>query len=321
MESENQREPMQAIVIGGGHFGKFHTEKYALHPEVSFLGVVDSNLSAAEQLCEQWGGKAYPSLEALDTPIHLASIATPARTHFALASEVLNRGAHVLVEKPIATNLENADQLIQLAREKNRILQVNHQERYFLYEAGMPDCLAPLKKIQVRRLGPPPPKPSDCSVILDILIHDLDWILAFQKKPPREVEVQEAHKGSSGFFETVRCRLAFEGVEVFLEGSRNHSERRRTAHLETERGDVEINFMDRTVFHSGEKQWYPPSKEKFSELYGEHPFAREDYVGKSIAHFIHCCQTGGSPQVNGEAGRQALETTLALEAACHSFVK
>lgn len=321
MQGKEQNPPLRAVVVGAGHFGKFHAGKYARLPGVELVGIIDPLPGAAAALCEQWGGRPYPSLEAMEEPFDLGSVATPAETHGALGAAILQRGGHLLVEKPIATNVADARKLIALAEEKKRVLQVNHQERYFLHEGGLPEALPGLKSIVVERLGPPPPRPSDCSVVLDILIHDLDWILAFLDRQPSGIEIAEAVRGGSGFIETVRAGLHFPGgVEVTLAGSRNQSERKRRAQLEGEGGAATVDFVSRTITDASGNDWYPPAEKSREALYGTHPFPPEDFVGKSLAHFIHCIRTGRRPLVDGRAGLRALETTLALEAACHSFV-
>lgn len=314
-------ERLKTIVIGGGHFGKFHVEKYARHPEVELVGVLDAAPGVAEALTARWGGVAYPTLEALPEGIDLASVATPAGTHGVLARKLLEGGMDVLVEKPVATELETARGLVDLAKARDRILQVNHQERYFLAEAGLPAGLGKIRAARVRRLGPPPPKGSDCSVILDIVIHDLDWIRAFVPGEIVRIEVVRAVRGASGLLETVAARLEGEsGIGIEVEASREHGERRREAVIETEKGRFTINFVEREVVGPDGVARYPGSREEEASLYGNHPFEAEDFVGKSVAHFIHCARAGRTPLVDGVAGTRALETALALERACYSFV-
>jgi len=141
MKSEACR--LKAAVVGGGHFGKYHVEKWARHPEVDLIAVVDPDLEAGEALVGKWGGVALSGVEKLPDDLECVSIATPAGTHGELMNYFLNRGVHVLVEKPIATDLEIARKGVQLADEKNRVLQVNHQERFSGgggFAGGGPGC-------------------------------------------------------------------------------------------------------------------------------------------------------------------------------------
>jgi len=308
---------LKAAVVGGGHFGKYHVEKWARHPEVDLIAVVDPDLEAGEALVGKWGGVALSGVEKLPDDLECVSIATPAGTHGELMNYFLNRGVHVLVEKPIATDLEIARKGVQLADEKNRVLQVNHQERFFLEEAGLPGVgLGAIHSIEVNRLGPPPVNLPDCSVVLDLMIHDLDWVHAFFPGERFAVEVSEKRVRDTGFPEAVTAELKTgSGARIKLRASRDHPERRRDAFIECEKGGYSIDFIKREIL--GDESEHRKHRE---DLYGKHPFDKSDFVGKSIAHFITCIIKKRKPLVDGASGLRALETALAIEAASLSLI-
>ena len=301
--------PLKGVVIGAGHFGRFHAQKLAEHPAVDFRAVIDLDAERGQAVASDAGVPWHPDLESLGEDLDLVTVATPAKTHARIAISCLKQGLHVFVEKPIATTVEDAEAMVAAAASANRILQIDHQERYFLEEIGLfENPASTVRSLQVRRLGPPPPRPSDCSAVMDLTIHDLDWIHAWLGTPAQLQEAQGS-RVDSAFIETMMARFSFPGERhVEIETSRVHPDRCRDAIIETESGSIHVDFVGRTS-----SQGLPNSAEKGKELYGLHPFAESDYVGKSIAHFIHCIHQGHTPKVDGNAGLMALKTTLHLD--------
>lgn len=302
---------LRGAVVGTGHFGRFHARKLCDHPEVDFVGVVDPDPGRGRATAEEAGVPWYPDLHALDGYPDFVTLATPARTHAAIALEFLEAGVHVFVEKPIATSMEDAGRMVAAAERTGCILQVDHQERYFLVEVGLFDIPAnEVWDLHVRRMGPQPPRPPDCSAVLDLTIHDLDWLHAWLGYPGELVEAS-GNRGSSGFIESVHATFRFPGDrKVLLETSRNHPVRSRDIRGTRPCGAFAVDMVGRAVDGALPQ---PLSAEQLFTLYGSQPFAKDDYVGKSIAHFIHCIRTRNTPLVNGHAGSKALETALNLE--------
>lgn len=320
IKNERGASRPRIAVLGTGHFGRFHVEKYARHPGVEWVGCLDADSEAAKRVAKDWQGRAFSSLEELPEGLDAVSIATPAGTHASLARHFLEKGTHVLVEKPLAIDLGEAEKLVELAEGRSLILQVNHQERYFLDEWGLPESLGAIRNIEVTRLGPPPPRGSDCSVVLDILIHDLDWIRAFLPEEEFSVRVLGGRR-ENGLLEAVEAELTgARGAQVRLCGSRLSERRLRKARIVGEHGVAEVDFVERRVQSQPASLCAVAQPETRSHRYGDHPFEPSDYVGKSIAHFVQCLQTGGKPLTDGRSGLRALETTLALEAAARCIV-
>lgn len=171
---------LKAAVIGVGHLGKEHARIYSQIPEVELVAICDLDPAKAEK-AKELGTKFTTNYKEILGDIDLASISTPTSSHYKIAKEVLGAGVHSLIEKPITLRLEDADELIEIAKAKNLTLKVGHVERY---NAGFKRVLKIAKNIrffEIHRLGPFNPRISDCGVVLDLMIHDLDIVLQLVK--------------------------------------------------------------------------------------------------------------------------------------------
>lgn len=167
---------LRAAVIGAGYLGKEHARIYHHLPEVDLIGVCDSDLSKNE-IADNYGVRFTTNFHDLLGDVDLVSIATPTSTHFGIAQEVLSAGVHALVEKPITLTLEDADRLIELARQKNLTLQVGHLERHNAGFRRIQQIAKNVRFLEIHRLGPFSGRINDCGVVLDLMIHDIDILL------------------------------------------------------------------------------------------------------------------------------------------------
>lgn len=171
-------------VIGVGSLGQWHAKVYAALETAQLVGVHDENPERCRAIAAQYGTRAFESLDDLLPLIQAASVVVPTVAHFRVASRLLQRGIHVLVEKPITDNADEAEQLVELAAERGAVLQVGHVERYNPVMAFLEQHLTRPRFIEALRLAPfPPPRPgamprgTEVSVVLDLMIHDLDLVL------------------------------------------------------------------------------------------------------------------------------------------------
>src|SRR3954469_4413875 len=183
--------PTLAAVIGCGAFGRNHARVYheleKKGTPVKLIGVVDADIARAETVASQNNTKAYPSIAELlaAEEVHAASVAVPTVHHLAVARELLTGGVDVLIEKPVATTLAEADELIALARKHNRVAQVGHLERFNAgVRATIPMVTRPMF-FEVHRLSVFSLRALDVDVVLDLMIHDLDIVLSFVNSPVR----------------------------------------------------------------------------------------------------------------------------------------
>ena len=171
---------LRAAVIGIGHLGKEHARIYHSLPDVELVALCDVDKSKAEK-AEALGVKFTTDFRELLGSIDIANIATPTVTHFSIARECLNAGVHVLIEKPITSHLEEADELIEISKQRGLTLQVGHLERYNAGLRRIEQIAKNIRFIEVHRLGPFTPRIADCGVVLDMMIHDIDIVLQLVK--------------------------------------------------------------------------------------------------------------------------------------------
>jgi predicted dehydrogenase len=178
-------EKIKVAVVGVGDFGRHHVRVYRTLDEVELVGVFDTDGDRARAVAQEFGTRALDSLDAVATEATAASVAVPTRDHARVGLELLRRGLDVLVEKPIASSLAEADALIETAEREKRILQVGHTERFNPAVTAAAQVVTQPLFFEVHRLGVFSGRSLDVDVIFDLMIHDLDILLSFV---PAEVE-------------------------------------------------------------------------------------------------------------------------------------
>ena len=171
---------LKAAVIGVGHLGKEHARIYREFPNVELVSVCDIDASKKEKAAA-FGCAFTADYRELLGQVDLASIVTPTVSHFQIAKDFLNSGVHVLIEKPITHRLEDADELIGIAKEKALTLKVGHLERYNAGFQRIEQIARNIRFLEIHRLGPFSSRISDCGVVLDLMIHDIDIVLQLVK--------------------------------------------------------------------------------------------------------------------------------------------
>ena len=174
-------------MVGAGHMGRYHAEKFAARADCRLVGVVDADPARAEALGSRLGCPGFSTHESILKMADAAVVAVPTERHHEVASACLEAGLHVLVEKPIAVDLEQSDALIALARAKSRVLQVGHVERHNAAFGALRERMQRPLLIDAERLSGFKQRGADVDVILDLMIHDLDLCLALAKAEVREV--------------------------------------------------------------------------------------------------------------------------------------
>jgi predicted dehydrogenase len=292
---------LRAAVIGAGVFGRHHAGKYKCIPGVALTAIADLDPETRRQAGAQFGVPVVADWRDLLGEVDIVSICTPAVTHAEIVSEFLMTGAHVLVEKPIATDLDEADELIQLAADNGLVFTVGHQERYVLAKAGLFDRnLVPLR-IECSRTGPWTGRATDVSVVLDVMIHDLDLI--HRLVPGGLGEVRARERTLHGRFpDEVTAKLTFEtGTDVELFASRTAEARRRWMKVVYVDGAIEIDFLARTIINTTSTTLKP--------------LDLNDPLAESVSAFVDSVREGLEALVRPEEARRALETALQIEEA------
>jgi predicted dehydrogenase len=233
--------------------------------------------------------------------VDLVSVSSPAVTHYDIVRAFLNAGAHVLVEKPIATTREEAAELVAIARETGRILTVGHQERFVFARTGLLDLDATPLEITCWRQGPWTGRGDDVSAVLDLMIHDLDLVHALV--PGAVADVAASGLVEYGpFADEVSATVTFaNGTVARLETSRVAAERRRGLKAVYADGVVEIDFLTRAVINT------TPRPLLALEM--------GDPLGESVSGFVAAARGGHPAMVTAEQAAQALSTALLIEEA------
>jgi predicted dehydrogenase len=313
-------------VIGVGHLGQHHARILASLPDVDLVGVVDSNLEQARAIAGKLGTTAYEHFESLIGRVEAVSVVTPTIHHHAVASAFLNAGVPTLVEKPVCRTLAEADDLIALADSAGVPLQVGHIERFNpAFEELARRPIRP-KFVEAERHGPFTGRSIDIGAVLDLMIHDLDLLLALVGGPVTRVAAVGAAV-FGGYEDMVNARLEFEnGCVAHVTASRITRHPKRRLRVWAPEGYAGIDFVTRKltlVQQSAELREHGLRAEQLDaaakarlkdEVFGRYlqvlnldADRKFDQLTAELKHFIDCVRTGHAPRVTGRDGRDALE--------------
>lgn len=302
---------LKCAVIGAGYLGKFHAEKYANLPDCELIAVVDTNEEVANEIATKHGAKALTDYEPLLGQIDAVSIVVPTSLHHKVARDFLSSGVHVLVEKPITVTVEEADELIAIAAKNKLILQVGHLERFNPAILGLDESESKPLFIESHRLSPFNPRANDVSVVLDLMIHDIDIILALVDSEVERIDASGTAVLTKGT-DIANARLTFKsGCVANVTASRISMKMERKMRMFKPCSYISVDFQNKvlTKHRTGEKEMFPGIPEILTE---ESVFESSDALLEEIKHFVSCIQTGENPLVSGEAGKRALETAIQI---------
>jgi len=307
-------------VVGVGAFGRNHARVYhQLSREgepIRLVGVVDPNLSRAEQIAREFECRAFASVEQLMDgagKVQAVSLAVPTVHHLALGRILIEAGIDVLIEKPLARSLAEADELIALANSAGAIAQVGHLERFNpAVRATIPLLTKPMF-FEVHRLSVFTPRSLDVDVVLDLMIHDLDAVLSFVNSPVKEVRAAGLPILSNKV-DIANARIEFEsGCVANFTASRVSTERVRKLRFFQPRQYISIDYgrQDVLVFTVGDDvRGGVPSVNPEIKVF-KPPIATEEPLRAEIRSFLDCVRSRKTPVIPLEDGRRALD--LALE--------
>jgi predicted dehydrogenase len=299
--------PLRAAVVGAGFFGRLHAQKYKTLEAVELIGVSDPLIAPAREFSAKLGTAAFPDHRALLGIVDCVSIASPATTHADIAAEFLAAGTHVLIEKPIAISTADADELIALAKANDLILQTGHQERYVFAASGLLDLGRP-KSIECHRAGPFSGRGTEVSVVLDLMIHDLDLVHALDPSEITEIKVTARNRPDSYSDEVTANLVLADGCRVSVFASRMAEARRRFLRVGYDDGVIEIDLLARTLTNTTKRKITPAF---FPSTDGK-PGIADDPLGYAIARFVDSARYGEQPLVTPKQARRALATALAI---------
>ncbi len=289
-------------VVGVGHIGKNHARLYAEAGTAEFTAIYDTNAENAAQIAQQHQVRAASSLEEFADLIDAASVATPTLSHFAIAQPLLEKGKHLLIEKPIAENTAEASQLAELALERKLVLQVGHVERFNPVLSALEARLTHPRFIEAHRLSPFPNRSTDIGVVLDLMIHDLEIILHLVRSPVQTIDAVGVPVLSRRE-DIANARIRFEnGCVANITSSRISPERMRKIRVFQEDAYLSLDYQNQTG-------------EIFRKTGGgieraEVEIEKEEPLKRQLLSFIECAKTGLQPKVSGFEATAALELAV-----------
>ena len=306
-------------IAGAGHFGRYHALKVAASARTRLAGIYDPDLERAKTVGWEAGAKEMAFDDLLDVS-DAVIVAAPAEAHYDLAAQALRAGKHVLVEKPIAATLAQADELGALAKERGLVLQVGHLERFSAaYQAMAGKVGAPLY-IEATRIAPFKPRGTDVSVILDLMIHDLDMVLALVDSEIESVDAVGAPVASP-HEDIANARLRFRnGAVATITASRISPRTERRMRIFAQNSYMAADFSVRklTVIARapGDDGHLPPGQYPVAGVagFGVEEVAWEDHdsLAAEQAAFAASVLDGAPVLVDAAVGRRALAAALAV---------
>jgi predicted dehydrogenase len=297
-------------VAGAGHFGRFHALKVAASKRAVLAGVYDRDPGRAAAVAREAGGPA------LDWPALLAAcdavvVAAPADAHFALAGDALRAGKHVLVEKPMAATLEQADGLAALARGGGLVLQVGHLLRFSSEHRAISERMRRPLYIDCMRIAPFKPRGTDVSVILDLMIHDLDLVLALVDSPIASVDAVGAPVASA-HEDIANARVRFEnGCVATITASRISLKTERKMRLFSQEGYMSVDFGARKLMMIGRERGLPIPGTGGGRM-EDATWKEHDSLAAEHEAFAAAILDGAPVVVDAAAGRRALAAAIAV---------
>jgi predicted dehydrogenase len=296
---------LRVAVIGVGHLGQHHARLLASIEGVELVGVCDTNRSRADDVTAKFGGQSFADVRDLVSRVDAVTIAAPTVSHVGLALPFLEAGIATLVEKPIASSVEEAERLIDTAQRGRALLATGHTERFNPAVAAAFPLIEEPRFIEIHRLGTFPERSLDIDVIFDLMIHDLDLLLTVVKSEVASVEAVGVNVLTPKA-DIANARLRFaSGCIANLTASRISRERVRKARFFQKDAYVSIDFaaqeleVYRLVQH--------PSTDARPIIHGgKVDVPREEPLRRELEDFVDAVRTGRSPGVTGRDGRDAL---------------
>jgi len=314
---------LRIAVIGVGHLGEYHVQKYRAHPGVELVGVVDVDRDRVNEIAQRYSTEAYADHRDILDRVDAVSLAVTTEMHFEVAKDVLAKGVHMLIEKPITYDLSEADTLIHMARERDLVLQVGLVERFNPAIVKMMPMLNNPLFVESHRMNLFSTRGLDVDVVLDLMIHDLDIILHMMPS-----EVREVHAVGMPVItektDIANARIIFEdGTAANLTASRVSGKMLRKirvfqpdAYISADCGKRQLTVisLDNQKKNSHNFPEVTTSKEKYAD---------SDPLNEEITAFINAIINRSEPVVTGEDGRNALRIALniidQIERGCQNF--
>lgn len=296
-------EFIRAGIVGVGSIGKNHARIYSELPGVNFSAILDTNRDVANAISREQGVPAVATLEEFANLVDAATVSTPTPHHYEIGKFLLDRGKHLLIEKPITETPEQALELVKLAKERGVVLQVGHVERFNPVLSALEKRLTRPRFIEAHRLSPYPFRSIEIGVVLDLMIHDLEIILHLVRSPVKSIDAVGIPVLSKGE-DIANARIRFQnGCVANVTASRVSPEKMRKIRVFQEDAYLSLDYQKQ----SGEmfRLVNGMITRETVEIEKDEPLKRE------LHSFVECSRKGIQPVVSGSQAAAALE--LAIE--------
>ncbi|MBI4241108.1 MAG: Gfo/Idh/MocA family oxidoreductase [Candidatus Rokubacteria bacterium] len=318
---ERPERRIRAGVVGAGHMGQYHILVYAELWNVDLVGIVDVDAEKARRLAAQYETQAFTDHRALIGKVDVASVAVPTDQHIAVARDLLEAGVHVLVEKPMTPTLEEAKELFRVARKSGAILHVGHVERFNGAVQELKKIVERPILIESRRLGPFVPQVQDDTVVMDLMIHDIDIVLGLVNGEPRQLTAMGRSIHSAGL-DVASVQILFDTATIAtITASRATEQKIRTLAITQPDAYILLDYTDQDIqIHRRASQEYTLNRESIryrQASFVEHLFVhKENPLKLEILHLISAvrqARAGEPVELPEEEDIRSLAVALEIE--------
>lgn len=291
-------------VVGVGYLGQHHARIYSTLENVELVGVCDSSMDRAKEIADKHGCRVFESPEALGEACDAVSVVVPTDLHAQVAVPLLQKGCHMLIEKPLCTSLEEAEQILNAAKEANVVVQVGHIEHYNPVMGFLEQAVSAPRFITADRLAPFQPRGTEVGVVLDLMIHDIGVILQLVNSPVVRVESIGVNV-LSRTEDIANARIVFEnGCVANINTSRVSEKKVREIRVFQPNGYLSIDFMNQ----SGHLLKMTPGGLEKAEI----PIEKDEPLKLELASFVDCVVNHNNPKVGAVLGKTALEVAIKI---------
>ena len=319
--SHNHPEPVKVGVIGIGNMGQHHARVLSRLKDVQLVGVSDVNIERGIETASKYQVYYFEEYQKLLKHVDAVCVAVPTRLHYSVGMACLKAGVHVLIEKPIAASIAEAESLVNAAADFNRILQVGHIERFNPAFKELHNVLKTeeVLAIEARRMSPYSQKANDVSVVLDLMIHDIDLILELANSPVAKLTASGSRGTDSPYLDYVTATLGFaNGIVATVTASKVTHRKIRTISAHCRNSLTEADFLNNKI------EIHRQTTENCMADYGQVMYRQDGLIEKvytsnteplhaELEHFVNCVRGGDKPSVGGEQALKALRLASVID--------
>jgi len=320
-QPEGKLAPIRVGVIGVGNMGQHHTRVLSFLKDVELVGVSDVNVDRGIDTASKYRARFFEDYRSLLPHVDAVCVAVPTRLHHEVGLTCLQAGVHVLIEKPIAASITEAESLVNAAAAAQKILQVGHIERFNPAFAELSKVLKTeeVLALEAHRMSPYSDRANDVSVVLDLMIHDIDLLLELAASPVAKLSASGSRAADSGYLDYVTATLVFaNGIVANLTASKvtHRKIRRIAAHCKSSLTEADFLNNEILIHRQTTANWMTDYGQV---LYRQDGLIEKVYTSNieplhaELEHFVGCVRGGNQPSVGGEQALKALRLASSIE--------